>query len=146
MSVKMDQRRLLCVLKAPSKLPIGDVLPRLLHFIGGRPLVGYYLAFDVAMLNKHVRRFIGIDLPSPLIETSSLYYDRKFGDARPVTQVDLSFSTILRDLKLPTLEQHDAYADALMTAMIYLALCDLKERGVRLERRRFEGVDHFQAG
>jgi DNA polymerase-3 subunit epsilon len=129
-----------------SGRPIHDVLPEFLHFIGGRPLVGYYLTFDVAMLNRHVRRFIGIDLPNPLIETSSLYYDRKYGDAPPGTQVDLSFATILSDLKLPALDQHDAYADALMTAMIYLTLCDLKERGVRLERRRFTGVDHFQAG
>jgi DNA polymerase III subunit epsilon len=125
---------------------IHDVLPELLHFIGGRPLVGYYLSFDVAMLNKHVRRLIGIELPNPLIETSNLYYERKFGDAPPGTHVDLSFSSILQDLRLPMLNQHDAYADALMIAMIYLALRDLKERDVRIERRRFAGVSHFQAG
>jgi hypothetical protein len=30
------------------------VLPSLLHFIGGRPLVGYYVDFDIAMLDKYV--------------------------------------------------------------------------------------------
>jgi DNA polymerase III subunit epsilon len=123
--------------------PIRDVLPELLRFIGGRPLVGYFLEFDVAMLNKHIRRYIGIELPNPLIETSRLYYERKFGDAPPGTHVDLSFASILLDLKLPILNQHDAYADALMTAIIYLALRDLKERNVRIARRRFEGVNHF---
>ena len=122
------------------------MLPDLLRFIGGRPLVGYYLDFDVAMLNKHVRRFLGVDLPNPRIETSALYYERKYGDAPPGTQVDLSFASLLDDLKLPMLDRHDAYSDALMTAMAYLALRDLEERDVRIERRRFKGVQHFEAG
>jgi DNA polymerase-3 subunit epsilon len=125
---------------------IRDALPDLLKFIGPRPLVGYYLEFDVAMLNKHVRRFIGVGLPNARIETSALYYERKYGDAPPGTQVDLGFASILSDLKLPTLDRHDAYSDALMTAMIYLALSDLKDRGVRLARRRFPEVRHFDAG
>lgn len=123
-----------------------DVLPDLLEFIGGRPLVGYYLEFDVAMLNKHVRRFLGVDLPNPRIETSALYYERKFGDAPPGARVDLSFASMLDDLKLPALAQHDAYSDALMTAMAYLALRDLQARDVRIERQRFKGVHHFEAG
>jgi DNA polymerase III subunit epsilon len=122
------------------------VLPDLLRFIGGRPLVGYYLTFDVAMLNKHVRRLIGVGLPNPLIEVSRQYYERKFGTAPPGTQVNLSFSKILQDLQLPALDQHDAYADALMTAMIYLVLRDLKERGVRIERHRFKDSAPFHAG
>ncbi len=125
---------------------IRDALPELLHFIGGRPLVGYHLDFDVAMLNKHVRRFLGVELPNARIETSALYYERKYGDAPPGTQVDLSFASLLDDLKLPMLDRHDAYSDALMTAMIYLALRDLKERDVRIERQRFNGVQHFEAG
>jgi DNA polymerase-3 subunit epsilon len=123
--------------------PVDEVIPDLLRFIGGRPLVGYYLEFDVAMLDKHVRRLLGFELPNPRIEVSELYYERKFGDAPPGTQVDLSFAAIMDDLNLPMLDQHDSYSDALMTAMIYLALRDLKERNVRIERRRHAGVHHF---
>ena len=122
------------------------VIPDFLRFIGGRPLVGYYLDFDVAMLNRHVRRFLGVELPNQRIETSALYYERKYGDAPPGTQVDLRFASLLDDLKLPVLDQHDAYSDALMTAMAYVALRDLKERDVRIERQRFKGVQHFEAG
>ncbi|MGO9774754.1 MAG: 3'-5' exonuclease [Roseiarcus sp.] len=125
---------------------IDGAIPDLLRFIGGRPLVGYYLDFDVAMLNKHVRRFLGVDLPNERIETSALYYQRKYADAPPGTQVDLSFASLLEDLKLPMLDRHDAYSDALMTAMAYLALRDLEERDGRIERRRFKGVQHFEAG
>ena len=127
-------------------LAIRDVLPALLRFIGARPLVGYYLDFDVAMLDKHVRRLLGVGLPNQRIETSALYFERKYGDAPPGAQFDLGFASLMSDLKLPMLDQHDAYSDALMTAMIYLALRDLKARDARIERQRFSGVRHFEAG
>jgi DNA polymerase-3 subunit epsilon len=114
---------------------MADVLPGLLRFIGGRPLVGYYLEFDRAMLDRYLRRWLGIGLPNPAIEVSSLYYERKYSHAPPGTHIDLGFAAILRDLGLPMLDQHDAYSDALMTAMIYLALRDRKPRGVRISRR-----------
>lgn len=119
---------------------VDDVAPELLRFIGSRPLVGFYLEFDVAMLNKHMRRLIGIGLPNPQIEVSGLYYERKYGDAPPGTQVDLRFLSILKDLGLPILDQHDAYADALMTAMMYLTLVDLKARDLRIPRARHKPV------
>jgi DNA polymerase III subunit epsilon len=126
--------------------PIRDILPDLLHFIGGRPLVGYYIDFDIAMLENHVLEFIGVQLPNPRIEVSGIYYERKYGDAPPGTQIDLTFAQILRDLKLPLFNQHDAYSDALMTAMIYVGLKDLVERGVRIPRPRHRGVNDFQGG
>lgn len=116
--------------------PMAEVLPDLLRFIGARPLVGFYLEFDVAMLNKHVRRMLGIGLPNPQIEVSGVYYERKYKGAPPGTQVDLRFASILKDLGLPMLDQHDAESDALMTAMMHLALADLKERNVMIPRRR----------
>ena len=120
-----------------------EALPRLLRFIGSRPLVGYYLEFDVAMLNKHVRRMLGIALPNQQIEVSGAYYERKYGDAPPGIEVDLRFMSILDDLGLPALDQHDAYSDALMTAMMYLALEDLKARDVRIPRRRAKPVTWY---
>jgi DNA polymerase-3 subunit epsilon len=126
--------------------PIEEVLPDLLRFIGSRPLVGFYLEFDVAMLNKHVRRMIGIKLPNAQIEVSGAYYERKYGDAPPGAEVDLRFMSILKDLGLPALDQHDAYSDALMTAMMYLTLEDLKSRDVRIPRKRAKPVVWWGGG
>jgi DNA polymerase-3 subunit epsilon len=115
---------------------IETVIPRFLAFIGGRPLVGYYLEFDVGMVNKYLRGLLGIELPNPMIEVSKLYFERKYGDAPPRSVIDLSFRAILNDLDVPALDQHDAFNDALMTGMMYLKLRDLKERGVRIARLR----------
>jgi DNA polymerase III subunit epsilon len=123
-----------------------EVLPELLCFIGSRPLVGYYLEFDLAMINKHARRLLGIELPNRRIEVSGLYYERKYRDAPPSVEMDLTFTAILADLGLPLLDQHDAFSDALMTAMMYVALTDLKARNVRIPRRRAKRFTQFGGG
>lgn len=59
-------------------LPIDEAMKRLMHFIGSRPLVGYYLELDVAMLNRAIFPMQGQGLPQPKMEVSALYYDYKF--------------------------------------------------------------------
>lgn len=94
-----------------------------LQFIGSRPLVGYYLEFHVGLINKYIRPLLGISLPNPQIEVSGLYYDYKYGAINPSKrQLDLRFDSIMADLKLPVLGQHDTYNDALMIALMYLKL------------------------
>ena len=122
---------------------IEDVLPELLRFVGPRPLVGYYLEFDIAMINRPMRRLLGIELPNARIEVSGLYYERKYGHAPPGTEVDLRFAAMITDLGLPTLDQHDACSDALMAAMMYVCLTDLRQRGVRIPRPPAKPLAHF---
>ena len=121
--IKVHRLRQADVAQSPF---IRKVLPGLLHFIGGRPLVGYYVDFDIAMLDKYVLPYIEIELPNRRIEVSKLYYERKYGDAPANTVVDLSFASMLKDLGVPSLAQHDAFNDALMTAMMYVVLRDLR--------------------
>ena len=132
-AIKVHRLRQSDVEQAPI---IWKVIPRFLHFIGGRPLVGYYVDFDIAMLNKYILPLVGIELPNKRIEVSKLYYERKYGDAPPNTEIDLSFAAIQRDLGIPALAQHDAFNDALMTAMMFVELRDLAERGVRIARQK----------
>ncbi len=115
---------------------IQSELPALLHFIGNRPLVGYWISFDVKMLNKEVFRMLGITLQNPTIDVCDMYYDRKYSKAPPGTKIDLRFAAILEDLQLPPLQAHDALNDAISTAQMYLALKDLKSRGAYLKRVR----------
>jgi len=136
-AIKAHRLRQVDVAEGPL---IWKALPSFLHFVGGRPLVGYYVDFDIAMLDKYILPFIQIELPNPRIEVSKLYYERKYGDAPPNTPIDLSFAAMLSDLKIPALAQHDAFNDALMTAMMYVALRDMKQRGIRIARQRTRAV------
>lgn len=105
----------------PKGDPIEPDLKVLLHAIGSRPLVGYYLNFSVALLDKYVRPLIGITLPNRRIEVSHTYYERKapFFSGR---RVDLKLNSILADLDLPERGPPDAYAHALAAALIHLKL------------------------
>lgn len=108
-------------------LPIDDALKRLMHFIGSRPLVGYYLEFDVAMLNRALFPMLGQGLPQPKIEVSALYYDYKFRQLPPYQQqanvdIDLRFATLMKDLALPQRNAHDPINDAVMAALAFIKL------------------------
>jgi DNA polymerase-3 subunit epsilon len=116
-----------------------EVLPEFLRFIGGRPIVGYYIDFDIRMLDKYILRYIEAKLPNRSIDVSSMYYGLKYSGAPSGTLLDLRFASILSDLKIPSLDQHDAFNDALMTAMMYVQLQDMQKRGVRIARTRAVG-------
>ena len=114
-------------------VPIEEAIEKFLHFIGNRTLAGYFLEFDVAMINKYIKPMYGITLPNRQEEVSAIYYDKKIATI-PQGHIDLRFDTILKDLGLPTLQAHDALNDAVMTAMIYLKLKHVKRiRNVRRE-------------
>lgn len=92
-----------------------------LNFIGSSPLLGYYLEFDVALINRIVKPWLGIQLPNQQIELSAKYYDYRIGPI-PQHNIDLRFDAIRQHLSIPDLGAHDAFSDALMVAMSYLAL------------------------
>ena len=102
-------------------MEIDDVIEEFIEFVGNRPLVGYYLEFDVAMVNKYLKPKLGITLPQKQNEVSAIYYDKKL-PLIPQGNIDLRFDTILKDLKLPSLSAHNALNDAIMTGMMYIKL------------------------
>ena len=112
-------------------LPIEEAMKRLMHFIGSRPLVGYYLEFDVAMLNRAIWPILGQGLPQAKIEISALYYDYKFRQLPPYQQqanpdIDLRFDTLMADLDLPRRDAHDALNDAVMAGLAFIKLRQLR--------------------
>ena len=112
-------------------LPIGEAMKQLMHFIGSRPLVGYFLEFDVAMLNRAIWPMLGIGLPQAKIEVSALYYNYRFKQLsahrrQDNADIDLSFSTLMHDLDLPLRDAHDALNDAVMAALAFIKLQKVK--------------------
>lgn len=101
-----------------------DAIKTFVEFIGSRPLVGYYLTFDMAMVNAVIKPWLGINLPNQQVEVSELYHKKFYHDwLQPEHETfDLSFNAIMDKLNLPKIGQHDAFNDALMTAMIYVKL------------------------
>jgi len=101
-----------------------EAIMELLDFMGNRPIVGYYIKFDVAMISKYTKKYIGISLPNHQVEVSSMYYKSKKRSS-DYEFVDLKFDTIMKELDIPELGKHDALNDAIMTSMIFLKLRDM---------------------
>lgn len=108
-----------------------EAMIKLMYFIGSRPLVGYYLSFDIAMIDRVLVPILGVDmgLPQPRHEVSAMYYDYKFRQLpvhlRDNPQIDLRFATLMNDLGLPRRQAHNALNDAVMAALAFVKLRQL---------------------
>lgn len=114
-------------------VPLEEAMKRLMHFIGGRPLVGYFLEFDIAMLHRAIWPMLGQGLPQPKIEVSGMYYDYRFRQMAAYQQqtsvnIDLRFATMMKDLDLPLRDAHDAINDAVMAGLAFIKLRNLSQR------------------
>ena len=96
-------------------------IEQVLDFVGNRPILGYYVNYDIKMLDKYVRPMHGFGLPNKAIELSHVYHDiikwRMVGGS-----VDLRFDTISKNLDIPILERHTALGDAITVALMYVRL------------------------
>ncbi len=97
-------------------------IKQFLEFVGGRPLVGYFLEYDVAMVNKFLKPMLGITLPQRQIEVSKVYHAQESKYKYYDNYVDLKMATMVEKLGIPDLPRHDALNDAINVAMMYLAL------------------------
>lgn len=102
-------------------IEIEEALEQVLDFVGNRPILGYYVNFDVRMLDKFLRPQVGFGLPNKAIELSHVYHNiikwkLVGGDA------DLRFDTIAKKLDLPILQRHTALGDAITVALMYVRL------------------------
>ena len=108
-------------------------LMQLMHFIGSRPLVGYFLEFDLGMIDRALFPMLGMGLPQPKNEVSAMYYDFKYRQLprhlRDNPHIDLRFATLMNDLDLPLRNAHDALNDAIMAALAFIKLRQLLAAG-----------------
>lgn len=101
---------------------IEEALDKFLHFVGGRTLVGYFLEYDVAMVNKFLKPMLGIKLPQKQIEVSRIYHAQETRHKYYDAEIDLKMATMVKALGIPDLPRHDALNDAINVAMMYLML------------------------
>lgn len=101
-------------------LSYDDMLALLLPFIGNRPIVGFCPQLDMKFLNPLAKQYSGAILPNEVLDVRRLFSQR-MGDHDPNTpKPSQQLSKILAHYNIPEFGSHDAYNDALMTAMAFL--------------------------
>ena len=100
---------------------VTDVVREFLHWLGPRRLLGYYLAFDLAMLAPHVRALTGFPLPNPAVDLADevLAHQRR---QRPDAPPKLDFPHIAQALGVPVVGRHTALGDATTVGLCWVAL------------------------
>ncbi len=101
--------------------PMESALEQLLNFIGSRPILGYWIKFDMKLINRLVKQQYSFTLPNRTIELSELYR-KKTRTAHPDENVDIGFETISQTLEIKPIGRHTAIGDSLTTALMFLRL------------------------
>lgn len=97
-----------------------EMLALLLPFIDNRPIVGFCPQIDTGFLNPLVKRYMGTTLPNKVIDVRHLYSRRMSGQTQGLSNQSQHLTSILAHYDIPELGTHDAYNDAVMTAMAFL--------------------------
>ena len=104
-----------------SGLQPSDALEKFRDWLEGRPILGYCVEFDKAVLNRALREDGHRALDVPAYDLRQLYrLKRKDHIEDPGHGIDLD--GILADAGIPPLARHTAIGDAVATALAYLAL------------------------
>ncbi len=103
-------------------VPLAEALEQWLVFVGNRPLLGYCVDFDLAVLDRDLGREFGFRLPNRRIDLGHAY-ERVWRGRHPEREPPgLSFDAIAADLGVPVVGRHDALGDAVATGLCWLLL------------------------
>ena len=92
-----------------------------MDFIGNRPICGFYIEYDRAILNRYIRELYHFQLPNRFIEVSELYVRQKRRYI-PELALDLTFEGLAKDLNVPVIDRHTALGDVISTALMWIKL------------------------
>lgn len=107
--------------EAAGGMSVTPAVREFLLWLGPRRLLGYHLAFDLAMLAPHVKAVAGFALPNPRVELADAFAARA-RRAQPNVAPNLAFDHIAGSLGVPVLGRHSALGDATTVALCWLAL------------------------
>lgn len=100
---------------------LGNALEALLDFIGNRPLLGWRIGFDRAVIDRHLRPHFGFDLPNATLDMAQVYR-REMRRASLRHGPDSCFEALAKSVDVPITNQRGALDEALTTASMYVQL------------------------
>ncbi|MAM57004.1 MAG: DNA polymerase III subunit epsilon [Salinicola sp.] len=100
---------------------LGDALEKFLDFIGNRPLLGWCIDYDLAVIDRQLRPLFDFGLPNPCVDVARLYR-REMHRMRPQLEPAMSFERVAETLEVPVMGRHTALGDAVTTALMYIRL------------------------
>jgi DNA polymerase-3 subunit epsilon len=100
---------------------LGEALEKFLDFIDNRPLIGWCIDYDLAVIDRHLRPRFGFGLPNVCLDMAQIYL-REMHRTRPQLEPTVNFEAVAEALKVPVIGRHTALGDAVTTALMYIRL------------------------
>jgi DNA polymerase-3 subunit epsilon len=101
---------------------LDEALDAFFAVVGNRPILGYAIAFDIAMLDRLIEARHGFRLPNRVIELRDVYRDARRLVRPDETDPDVRYETIMQAAGVPVLGRHTALGDAVTTALAWVRL------------------------
>ncbi|MDH4351535.1 MAG: exonuclease domain-containing protein [Gemmatimonadota bacterium] len=102
-------------------VPPEEAVAALLEWLDDRPLLGYCIGFDCAMIERVLARSAGGRLEGPRLDLRELYR-RRVLRRNPEDSPSQALDDILVALEIPAVGRHSALGDATAVAMAFLEL------------------------
>ncbi|KAA0016133.1 3'-5' exonuclease [Salinicola corii] len=96
-------------------------LEKFLDFVGNRPLLGWCIDYDLAVLDRQLRPLFAFGLPNVCIDMARLYL-RELHRTQPQMSPTVDFESVAEALNVPVMGRHTALGDAVTTALMYIRL------------------------
>ncbi|WP_110686137.1 3'-5' exonuclease [Salinicola aestuarinus] len=96
-------------------------LGKFIDFIGNRPLLGWCIDYDLAVIDRQLRPMFDFGLPNPCVDVARLYR-REMHRRRPQLEPAMGFERVAEALEVPVMGRHTALGDAVTTALMYIRL------------------------
>ncbi len=113
-------------------------LDAVLDALTGRVLLVHHAPIELGFLNAACRHLYGLPFLAHAVDTLALARRRLEQRAQPFTPEALRLYTLREQHQLPRYRSHDALADALATAELFLAMTAEIAQGERLPLRKIQ--------
>lgn len=114
-----------------------DVLPEVLAALKGRVMIAHHARVELGFLDAACKRLYGAGFLVPTVDTEALvrhWLDRR---GQPYGPGDLRLQALRRRYGLPAHRAHDALADAVATAELFVAHVAHRKPDARASLRQF---------
>jgi DNA polymerase-3 subunit epsilon len=103
---------------------IAPVLSEFLSLCGNDVIVGHLFFTDLAFLKNEVRRFLGLEVKNPIVDTYQLYHwlMRRESPGTSYSPREVKLYEVASQLGVTISENHDAMSDAFITAQVFQRL------------------------
>lgn len=114
--------------------PLADVLPGFIRWLGGSLIVGHHVGLDMSFLNRACRVLYGAGIKSPCLDTMRMaqaFQEEQWSVRDDAFSLKISYNlgNLAELYGLPRLPEHDALADAIQAAYLFLFLARKLRKG-----------------